>query len=95
MNYSGNRKSVDYSNSSNGYDKYMEKLNRQHPTKEDPFNNGYNYGMDRSVSSMHRQLNAQVHKELDNVRKEQKKKMEDIKQAQRNIRKGYPTSFIQ
>lgn len=94
VEFRSGKKHVDYRNSSKGFDDYIDKLNKQHPTDKTIFGDAYNYGMGTSVSDMHRQMVDEVHKEIAAVKKEQKKHMADMHRQQQDMRKGRPSGFI-
>ena len=95
VEFNHGRRKADYKNSSNSFDAYIDKLNQQHPDKRaEIFSNAYNYGNKTSVSEMRHEHNQEMHKEINNVLKTQKQHMRDLKEKQRDMRKGIPSDFI-
>lgn len=80
--------------SSNDFSSYIDKLNRQHPTKKAELGEQYNYGMAMSAKELRQQQHDQLHKQLDALKKEQKEQMREIRDKQRAMKKGIPDNFI-
>lgn len=89
-----NPRKKDYRDSSSGFNSYIDKLNAQHPTKSIDIGEGYNYGMSTSVHEMRRMQNKKMHDQLDAIKKENKEKMREFKQKQKDMRRGTPEGFI-
>lgn len=89
-----NPRKKDYKNSSRGFDNFIDKLNAQHPTKKIDVGDAYNYGMVTSVSDMRRMQRQRVHEQLNDIKKESKETMRQIKQKQKDIRRGKPEGFL-
>lgn len=84
----------DYKNSSTGFTDYIDKLNRQHPTKSIDIGEEYNYGMNTSVHALRDQQRRLVHDKIAEVKKEQREQLQKIRQEQKRLRKGKPDGFI-
>ena len=92
VNFNGHgRKKVDMSNSSKGFDAYIDKLNAMHPDKSELLGDAYNYGMDTSIQSLQRQQQQMLHDELEKQKKHQKEAMREIKEKLA----GKPRGFIE